>query len=62
VLVEIRDAQQRPAEFSGYYGAKDGRVTLHLNLAANEAPGTWTITAKELASGLMRQQEMVVAP
>ena len=62
VLVDIRDAQQRPAEFSGYYGAKDGKVGLRLNLAANDAPGTWTITAKELASGLMRQQKIVVAP
>lgn len=62
VQVEIVDPQGKPAEFSGYYGAKDGKVGLRLNLAANEAPGTWTITAKELASGLSKQQRLVVKP
>ena len=60
VQVEVLDAQGKPAEFSGYYGAKDGKVSLRLSLAANETPGTWTITATELASGLSKQQKLVV--
>ncbi|MBM3475840.1 MAG: LamG domain-containing protein [Armatimonadetes bacterium] len=62
VQVEILDPQDRPAEFSGYYGAKDGKVSLRMDLAANDAPGTWTIKATELASGLTKPQRLTVAP
>ncbi len=61
VHFEIIDPQGKPAEFSGYYGAKDGTVTLHLNLAANDAPGGWTIRAQELASGRTHRQRLVVS-
>ncbi|HRU07488.1 MAG TPA: hypothetical protein P5137_17130, partial [Candidatus Brocadiia bacterium] len=51
VKVEILDPEGKPAEFSGHYGAKDGVVELALDLAANDAAGTWTVKAVELASG-----------
>jgi len=62
VRVEILDSRGRPAEFSGYYGAKDGRVSLKLELAPNDAPGTWTIKATELASGLSGAHTFQVGP
>ncbi|MBI3921974.1 MAG: hypothetical protein HY318_11205 [Armatimonadetes bacterium] len=52
VQVEIFDPQGRVAEGSGYYGGKDGRVSIRLDLAANDAAGTWTIKVRELASGM----------
>jgi len=62
VRVEVLDAKGQPAECSGYYGAKDGKLALRLAIAANDAAGTWTITATELASGLSRAQKLVVVP
>jgi len=49
--VDIRDAAGRDAERTGYYGAKDGRLELKLDLAANDQPGMWQVRARELASG-----------
>ena len=49
--VDIQDPTGAAAEFSGYYGAKEGVIPLRLDLAANDTPGTWTIRARELASG-----------
>ncbi|OHE81506.1 MAG: hypothetical protein A2107_11085 [Verrucomicrobia bacterium GWF2_62_7] len=49
--VDIRDSAGRDAERTGYYGAKDGRLELKLDLAANDSPGVWQIRARELASG-----------
>ncbi len=49
--VGIRDAEGRQAEFSGYYGAAGGAVEIPLHIASNDAPGIWTIEAKELAGG-----------
>ncbi|MCL4855035.1 MAG: hypothetical protein KJZ78_27045, partial [Bryobacteraceae bacterium] len=51
VQLEILDPQNRPAEFSGYYGAKDGTLSINLDLAPNDLTGRWTISATELASG-----------
>jgi hypothetical protein len=51
VKVDVVDATGAPAEFSGHYGAKDGVVDLRLDLAVNDAPGAWTVRARELASG-----------
>lgn len=51
VRVDIRDPAGAEAEWSGYYGAKDGRLTLRLDFAANDRPGVWQIRVKELASG-----------
>jgi len=62
VELEVIDAKGRPAEFSGFYGAKDGRLSLKLDLARNDAPGQWTVRARELASGLVAEHRLQVAP
>jgi hypothetical protein len=49
--VTIRDATGAPAEFSGSYGAADGRVEIPLDIAANDPAGAWTIEVRDLASG-----------
>ena len=49
--VAIADPAGRSAEFSGYYGAKNGTLCLRLDLAANDRPGVWQIQVRELASG-----------
>ena len=49
--VDFLDPAGRPAEFSGFYGAKDGRVDLDFDLAGNDAPGLWRLHVTELASG-----------
>lgn len=50
VQLSITDPAGREAEHSGYYGVKDGKLTVTLDLALNDQPGSWTITATELAS------------
>ncbi|KKR04412.1 MAG: hypothetical protein UT30_C0008G0034 [Candidatus Uhrbacteria bacterium GW2011_GWF2_39_13] len=49
--IKIIDPKGKEAEFSGYYGAKDGIQEINLDLAKNDGPGTWIIKAKELATG-----------
>lgn len=51
VRVDILDPDGREAEYSGFYGAKDGAVEINADLALNDVPGTWQIRVKELASG-----------
>jgi len=60
--VEILDPQGRPAERTGHYGAKDGRLTIDADLAPNDLPGQWTIRVKELASGRSCEKQLTVAP
>ncbi len=60
VEVRITDAQGKAAEYSGYYGAKDGKVTIKLDLPTNAAAGNWTISVKELASGKTAEASMAV--
>jgi len=60
VRVEVLDAKGQPAELSGYYGAKDGKLSVRLAIAANDEAGTWTIKATELASGLSKQVKVIV--
>jgi hypothetical protein len=52
VRVDILDPTGREAEFTGFYGAKDGQLEICMDIAPNDAPGIWTIHVKELASGL----------
>lgn len=52
VKVEIIDPAGAEAEFTGYYGAKDGTAAIRLDLAENDAEGSWEVRAKELVSGL----------
>jgi len=51
VELDIRDAEGRPAEGSGFYGAASGRVEIALDIAPNEPTGTWWIRIRELADG-----------
>jgi hypothetical protein len=49
--VKVLDAAGEAAEGSGYYGARDGRLALRLDIAPNDTPGRWRIAVTELASG-----------
>lgn len=60
VQLEILDPEQKPAEFTGHYGARDGRLEVTLDLAGNDTPGPWTIRATELASGKTGQRQFTV--
>ncbi len=51
VRVQIFDAAGAESEWSGYYGAKDGRLEVRLDIASNDRAGIWQIRARELASG-----------
>ena len=51
VRVDITDSAGRSAEFSGWYAAEGGTLTLRLDIAPNDVPGNWTVEARELASG-----------
>ena len=61
VEVDIIDPEGRSAEFSGYYGAKDGELGINLDLAPNDLTGLWTVRATELASGRSTQHIFTVA-
>lgn len=50
VRVEILDPAGAEAEWSGFYGAQDGRLVLKLELASNDRVGLWQVRVKELAS------------
>jgi len=62
VKVEIVDAKGRPAEFSGYYGARDSQVSIECSLSLNDEPGSWIVRARELASGLTAERTVTVSP
>jgi len=49
--ITILDAEGKEAEFSGFHAAVKGEVTLRLEPAPNETPGTWQIIAEEFVSG-----------
>lgn len=49
--VEILDPAGERAEYSGYYGARDGLLAGERQLAPNDRSGRWTIRLRELASG-----------
>jgi len=51
VRLDLLDPSGKAAEFSGYYGAKDGRLEIAAQIATNDTPGLWRIRAEELASG-----------
>jgi hypothetical protein len=51
VKIDLLDPHGKAAEFSGYYGAKDGVVEGTADIAANDVPGLWRVRAEELASG-----------
>ena len=60
VRVDITDPEGNAAEFSGWYAATGGKLALELNVAPNDAVGTWTVAVRELASGLTATRELQV--
>ncbi len=60
VEVTVLDAAGAPAEGSGYYAAVDGRLGLTLDLASNDAVGTWRVRVRELASGQQAEAQFQV--
>jgi hypothetical protein len=62
VRVDLRDPHGRAAESTGFYGAKDGQLQIRADLAANDTPGLWRITARELASGIEHSAYVRVGP
>ena len=50
VVVQILDPAGSESEWSGYYGAKDGRLEVTLDIAKNDRAGLWQIRVQELAS------------
>lgn len=58
--VTIRDSDGRPAEFSGYYAAADGKTEVVLDIGPNDPVGTWQIECRELASGRTAVQSLRV--
>jgi hypothetical protein len=59
--VQVLDPAGQPSEFSGFYAAKDGRLTITADLASNDPAGEWTIRVKELASGIAREAKIAVS-
>jgi len=59
--VDVLDPQGRAAEFSGFYGARDGRLSLELDLAVNDLAGQWKVKVVDLASGLSQEAAFGVA-
>jgi hypothetical protein len=62
VRIDLIDPAGKAAEFSGHYGAKDGKARLTATIAANDVPGLWRIHVQELASGRAADAYMRVAP
>jgi hypothetical protein len=51
VEVTILDPEGREGEFSGWYAAEAGRLSIQLDIAANDPFGVWEIRVRELAAG-----------
>jgi concanavalin A-like lectin/glucanase superfamily protein len=60
VRVDLRDAEGRLAERSGYYAAVDGRLRIKLDIASNDPFGAWTVEVHDLASGHKASSSFVV--
>lgn len=60
--VEIRDANGKTAEGSGFYTTQNGALKLTLDLATNEDPGSWEIRVCELASRMESVHWMYLEP
>jgi hypothetical protein len=61
VVLTVRDAEGRAAEFSGAWAAIDGKLEVTLDIAANDPFGVWQIEARELASGQHAQRSLRIA-
>ncbi|SKB06475.1 MG2 domain-containing protein [Prosthecobacter debontii] len=52
VEIEIRDANGKRAEGSGFYTVENGLLELPLEIAHNDDPGSWEVRVRERASGM----------
>ena len=50
VQVEIIDPEGIHGEFSGFYGAAGGQLTIPITFAPNDRTGVWEVRVTELAS------------
>lgn len=50
----------QPLEVVGWYAAVGGKLSLPVDVARNDAPGTWKVQVRELASGLQANAEFTV--
>ena len=60
VRVRITDPKGAVSEFSDYYAAESGRLTVAFTPAANDAAGRWRVEAEELMSGLRGEAHFTV--
>jgi hypothetical protein len=60
--VSVTDPHGRPAERTGHHAARDGQLTLELDLASNDTPGIWQIQVRERAAGLTATHFLRVTP
>jgi len=58
--LEIVDPRGNISEFSGYYGAKEGKLKINYDIADNDLAGEWKVVIKELASGIQKSQNFYV--
>ncbi|MCK5801451.1 MAG: LamG domain-containing protein [Lentisphaeria bacterium] len=62
ISAEILNPQGEVEEFSGFYGARNGQLTISLDMAFNDPLGKWTVRIEELASAKRAQHEFELAP
>ncbi|MGY8827035.1 MAG: hypothetical protein ACKVJG_24480 [Candidatus Latescibacterota bacterium] len=60
VHLEVFDTDGQLAEYSGYYGARDGELEVALDIAKNDTKGEWTLRLAELASGSSTERVLTV--
>ena len=60
--VEIVDPEGRTGEFTGYYGAAGGRLTIPFDFASNDRTGVWRIRVQELAAGRVGEAYIELRP
>ena len=58
--LEIIDPAGDVSEFSGHYGAKDGKIEIRYSIAENDLAGQWIVVVKELASGIQGSHSFYV--
>lgn len=59
--IKILDPEGRESEYSGYYGARDGKTEINLDIAPNDVCGVWAVNVKDLASGKSQNAYMRVS-
>lgn len=62
VEVKITDPAGREAEFSGSYGAAQGKLIIQATIATNDLPGLWRVETREGATGLQTSRYFQVLP